>query len=160
MASYCKITLVGHLGKDVELRTTENGQQVANFSMAVSEKRGNEEKTTWFRIAAWGKNADVANRFLKKGSACMVTGRLSAREYQTNAGATGFALEVTCDDLVLLGGQNQDQQPAQESAQQTGGGTLPQRPAQPVAQGNNWQVPDYGGSVVPGGAEEPSELPF
>ncbi|HAI75111.1 MAG TPA: single-stranded DNA-binding protein [Microscillaceae bacterium] len=103
MASFNKITLIGHLGNDPDVREV-NGKKVANFSLATTEKRGNgEEKTEWFRVAFWERTAEIVEKYLKKGSQVFVEGRLSTREYTDKEGKSRTSLEVLGQSLTLLG---------------------------------------------------------
>ncbi|NJO02672.1 MAG: single-stranded DNA-binding protein [Bacteroidia bacterium] len=107
MASYNKIALIGNLGRDPEIREFQ-GRKVANFSLAVNERYTKSdgkliERTEWFRISFWGNIADVAEKYLHKGDQVMVEGRLSTREYQDKDGINRTALEVSGQNLVLLG---------------------------------------------------------
>lgn len=103
------------------MRTTENGQQVANFSVAVTHKVRDNQQTIWYRVSCWGKQAEVAEKYLAKGNAVMVEGRLSIREYTTNTGEKGLSVELSATELVLLGNK-QDAE--------NGGGQMP--PAAPT----------------------------
>ncbi|MEM2786561.1 MAG: single-stranded DNA-binding protein [Candidatus Nitrosotenuis sp.] len=105
--SFSKIILIGNLGRDPELRYTPQGTAVCNFSVAVNERwqdsGGNQqEKTTWFRVTVWGKRAEVANQYLKKGSQVYVEGRLSVREYNDRSGAVRTSLDINASDFQLL----------------------------------------------------------
>jgi single-strand DNA-binding protein len=82
---YQKITLIGNLGRDPEMRYTPSGQQVTTFSMATTEKWTGQdgklqERTIWWRITVWGKNAESCNQYLKKGSKVFVEGRITGDE--------------------------------------------------------------------------------
>ncbi len=109
MASYNKIFLIGNLGRDPEVREFQ-GRKVANFSLAVNERYTKSdgtpvERTEWFRISFWGKTAEIAENYLRKGSQVMVEGRLSTREYVDKDGNNRIALEVSGQGLQLLSGQ-------------------------------------------------------
>ena len=121
MPNFSKATIVGHLGGNPDVRTTENGQQVANFSVAVTHKVRDNQQTIWYRVSCWGKQAEVAEKYLAKGNAVMVEGRLSIREYTTNTGEKGLSVELSATELVLLGNK-QDAE--------NGGGQMP--PAAPT----------------------------
>ncbi|OJJ21795.1 hypothetical protein BKI52_14945 [marine bacterium AO1-C] len=115
MASYNKIILIGHLGDDPAVRDYE-GRKVANFSLAVNAytRPGEEPKTDWFRISFWGNNAEVVEKYLKKGKQVYVEGRLSTRTYTDNTGQTRFSLDVQGQNMTMLGsreegGMNQGQ---------------------------------------------------
>lgn len=104
-----KITIIGHLGRDPEMRYTPEGQGVTSFSVASSRKykttAGEErEETEWFNCSAWGKLAEICNQYLTKGKQVYLEGRLKTRTYQTQAGETRFSLDVTCQEIQFLGG--------------------------------------------------------
>ncbi|MFI5134631.1 MAG: single-stranded DNA-binding protein [Chitinophagales bacterium] len=115
-----KVILIGNLGKDPEIRRFENGM-VANFSLATSEvykdKNGNRtERTEWHNIAVWGKQAETAEKYLKKGSAVYIEGRIRSREYNDKDNIQRRAYEIVCDRFNML-----DRKP--EGATATGGAT-------------------------------------
>lgn len=92
------ITAYGNLGRDPEIKYLDNGMTVANFSIAC--KTGPEE-TTWMNCAVWGKRAQVAVDYLKKGSAIAVSGRGKLRTYDKKDGGQGQVLEVDVQDFTL-----------------------------------------------------------
>lgn len=102
-----QLTLVGNLGNDPELRYTPNGVPVASFSLAVGKsftKDGQrQEKTTWFRVSAWNKQAETVSQYLHKGSKVLVVGELEeARMYTDKSGANRVSLEVTAQTIRFL----------------------------------------------------------
>jgi single-strand DNA-binding protein len=106
--SFNKITIVGYLGRDPELRYTPQGMAVCNFSVATTEKRKNvagetEEHTIWFRVTAWGRQAEVAAEYLAKGRQVYVEGRLRREEYTDREGIQRTSLEVNASDIHFLG---------------------------------------------------------
>ncbi len=106
-----KAILVGNLGKNPELRYTSSGQPVASFSLATSEsykdKAGaRQTRTTWHNIVMWGKLAEVANQYLKKGSTVYLEGRIDNRSYDDKDGNKKYISEVVIDKMVMLGGRN------------------------------------------------------
>jgi single-strand DNA-binding protein len=106
--SFNKITIVGYLGRDPELRYTPQGTAVCNFSVATTEKRKNargetEEHTIWFRIAAWGRQAELAAEYLAKGKQVYVERRLRREEYTDREGIQRTGLEVNASDIQFLG---------------------------------------------------------
>ena len=110
MSSLNKVMLIARLGKDPEVRYTQNGTPVASFSVATSEKwkdnSGNpQEKTEWHNIVIWSKLAEVAKRFLSKGSLVYLEGRLTTRKWQDQSGANRYTTEVVCNKMVMLGGK-------------------------------------------------------
>jgi len=104
-----KITIIGNLGRDPEMRYTPEGNPVTTFSVASSRKyktsSGEQrEETEWFNCSAWGKLADVCNEYLTKGKQVYVEGRLKTRSYQAQNGETRFSIDVTCQEIQFLGG--------------------------------------------------------
>jgi single-strand DNA-binding protein len=113
MASYNKITIIGNLGRDPEIRSISADRKVADFSIAVTDsytdKSGQrQEKTEWFRVSFWNQKADVVERFLKKGNQVHVEGKLSVRTYTDKEGKERYSLEVLGQDLTLLGSKQND----------------------------------------------------
>lgn len=107
MSSVNKIILVGRLGRDVETRFTGGGQAVSNFSLATDEsytdKSGaKQKKVQWHSIVAWGKLAEICQKFLKKGSLVYVEGKLQSREYEDRGGQKKKVFEVTINEMKML----------------------------------------------------------
>ncbi len=115
MAGVNKVILLGHLGKDPELRSFET-TRVANFSLATSETRINrktQEKTTyteWHNIAVWGGQADVVEKYLKKGSQIYLEGQLRTRSWDGNDGTKRYTTEVVVDNFTMLGRPNREEE--------------------------------------------------
>jgi single-strand DNA-binding protein len=106
--SFNKITIVGYLDRDPELRYTPQGTAVCNFSVATTEKRRNargvtEEHTIWFCVTAWGRQAEVANEYLGKGRQVYVEGRLRLEEYTDREDNPRTSAEVNASDIHFLG---------------------------------------------------------
>ena len=103
-----RVTLLGHLGKDAEVKHTPSGISVANFSLATSrrwkDKQSDEwkEETDWHRVVFW--RADKVADFLLKGKAVLIEGRLQTRSYDDKAGEKRYVTEVIAENLILLGG--------------------------------------------------------
>ena len=109
MARYSvnKVILVGHLGRDPEMRYTPSGQAVANFSLATTRSRsdGNGnwiDETEWHRIIAWERLAELASQNLHKGSKVYVEGRIQSRKYTDNQGIERTSFEIVANDMTLL----------------------------------------------------------
>ena len=108
--SFNRITLVGNLGRDPELRYTPQGTPVCTFSLATNERRrethGGEPKevTTWFRVTLWGRQAEAAAQYLQKGRTVYVEGRLRVEEYTDREGKPRHSIEVSATDLQFIGG--------------------------------------------------------
>ncbi len=111
--SFNKVIVVGNLGRDPELRYTPQGTAVCSFSVATSEKRRDkagefQELTTWFRVTLWGKQAEVASKYLVKGKPVYVEGRLRVEEYTDRDGKSRYSLELNASDMQFIsGGQNE-----------------------------------------------------
>ena len=110
--SFNKIVIVGHLGRDPELRYTPQGKALCKFSVATSERRKNavgetEDHTTWFRVTVWGRQAELANEYLAKGRQVYVEGRFRLEEYTDREGQTRFSAEVNATDIQFLGQRNE-----------------------------------------------------
>ena len=103
-----KIILIGNLTRDPESRTTPSGHTVCNFDIAVNERRGGQDNTLYFRVAAWDKTGESCQRYLSKGRKVFVAGPLSARTYQANDGTTRVSLEVNANDVEFLSSRNDD----------------------------------------------------
>ena len=103
MPNHSSITVVGHVGKDPELKDLGN-TQVLNWSMAVNYKRGRVDQTNWYRVALFGKRAEVLAQYVKQGDPIMVTGEFYTRDYERNDGTPGYSLEINANEVVLLGG--------------------------------------------------------
>jgi len=105
--SYNKITIIGNLGRDPEMRYLPSGDPVTSFSVATSERfrtrdGQQQERTTWFRVSAFGKLAETCNQFLHKGSYVYVEGTLSQQEYTDREGAQRQSLEVRAREMRML----------------------------------------------------------
>lgn len=100
--SYNKITLIGNLGRDPELRYTPGGKAVCDFSLATAEKSGGQERTTWFKVTIWGQRAEMLGQYVAKGSQVYVEGRLQLDEYTDREGAKRVTLNVTASEVQFL----------------------------------------------------------
>ena len=105
-----KVILVGRLGRDPETRYTGGGQAVANFSVATDEtykdKAGERQKRTeWHKIVVWGKQAEIAQQYLKKGSLIFIEGRIQSREWQDKEGQKRTSFEIVATNFRMLGGR-------------------------------------------------------
>ena len=103
-----KVILIGNLGKDPELRYAPSGAAVASFSLATNEQwkdqEGNpQERTTWHNLVVWGKLAEIAAEYLKKGRKVYIEGRLQYRDYEDKSGNKRYVTEIVVNDLVMLG---------------------------------------------------------
>lgn len=104
-----KVMLIGHLGKDPELKYTSSGIAVVNFSMATNEawkdQDGNlQERTEWHNIVAWRRLAEICGEYLKKGKRVYIEGRIQTRNYDDKNGVKRYVTEIVADDLIMLDG--------------------------------------------------------
>ncbi len=126
--------IVGNLGGDPELRYLQSGRAVCNFSVAVSERwrdrQSDEqrERTTWYRVAVWGNQAETCNTYLSRGRKVMVIGNVSARGYINNNGEAAASLDLTARDVRFLGSRDEQQGGSWGGNEQRGGGQRQQAP--------------------------------
>lgn len=114
-----QILIVGNVGRDPEMRYTPNGQPVTSFSVATENKYTGRDgqqvkETTWFKVTTWGKQAEICNEYVKKGSRVLVTGRLQAdehgnpRTWQDNSGNSRASFEINADNVRFLSNKSRD----------------------------------------------------
>ncbi len=106
--SFNKITLIGNLGRDPELRYTPQGTAVCDFSVAVNDRKRDkagewQDVTTWFKITFWGKQAENASKYLTKGRQAYIEGRLQVEEWTDRDGNNRYTLAVQGSDIQFLG---------------------------------------------------------
>lgn len=102
-----RVSLIGNLGQDPEVKNLENGKKLTRFTLATSEEFKNSEgqkvkETTWHNIVAWNGLADVAGRFLKKGGQVAVEGRIAYRSYDDKNGITKYITEIVIHEMLML----------------------------------------------------------
>jgi single-strand DNA-binding protein len=123
MPSYQKVTLVGHLTRDVELRTTSGGTPVTDVSIAINERRkqGDEvrEETTFVDITLWGRLAEIAADYLHKGDPILVEGKLRLETWESASGDKRSKLKVVAQQMLMLGARrtsstNEDDAPPKD----------------------------------------------
>jgi single-strand DNA-binding protein len=110
MASVNKVILIGNLGRDPETRYTTGGDAVTNLRLATTEtwkdKSGEkQEKTEWHSVVLFGRQAEIAGEYLKKGRSVYIEGRLQTRKYTDKEGVEKYATEIVADRMQLLGGR-------------------------------------------------------
>lgn len=127
-------TFTGRLGKDPELRYTASGSPVANFSIAVGETWKDKEsgekkdKTEWVNIVAWGRLAETAGEYLKKGARVLIGGKLQTRKWQDKDGNDRYTTEIVADQMQMLGGRSSG-----EGSEKPSGGSSEKRASKPKA---------------------------
>ncbi len=133
-----KIQIIGRMGKDPEVRYMPNGDAVCNFSVATTERWKDKtsgeikEETTWHRVSAWGRQAEVVGQYMHKGSLLYVEGKMTARKYTDKDGHERESWEIRMQDMKMLepkgtNDQQRQQQPGQPQRQAPQPG---QQPAQ------------------------------
>ncbi len=156
-----KVMLIGNLGKDPEVKSTPSGAKVANFNVATNEsytdRNGQKvDKTEWHRIVMWRGLAEIAERWLKKGSTVYIEGKLTTRSWDDQSGQKRYTTEIVADNMQMLGRRGE------------GGGDMPQ---EPYSGGGSYDQPqgNMGGgasqkSFGPQGNTQPAapedDLPF
>jgi single-strand DNA-binding protein len=139
MAGLCKVILVGNLGRDPEKRYTQDGRPVTRFSLAATTRRRERDgewsdHTEWFGVTVFGRQAETLAERVAKGTRVYVEGRLESRQYETQNGGKGFALDVIANEVLVLDSRQRDGE--------FGGGDFgeaaapargPQQPARPAA---------------------------
>jgi len=130
MAGVNKVILVGNLGKDPEVKYLDSGVAVANFSLATSESYKNKEgervnQTEWHNIVLWRGLAEVAEKWLKKGSSIYIEGKIKTRKWEDKEGNTRYNTEILADNMTMLGSKStsettspttSEQQPTSDTA--------------------------------------------
>jgi single-strand DNA-binding protein len=154
-----KVILIGNLGRDPEVRSTQSGQPVATFTLATSrrwrDKSGQkQEQTEWHTVVVWGKQAEIAGQYLTKGKQVYVEGRLQTRSWDDRqTGEKKYKTEVVCDNFQMLsarGGGSDFESPGSYQGSHQGG-----QAAAPAA-GPSYDEGGYGG----GGEPEEDDIPF
>ena len=158
-----KVTLIGNLGADPEIRTTTTGSKVASFSLATSRSWGGQggsekqEKTEWHKCVAWNAKgsgtglADIIERYCKKGEKLFVEGSIEYRQYQDKENQTKYITEIRVREIMLLGGKG---------GGDFDGGSAPSRArSTPAAKGGSG-APSGDFEEFPGGLEAEDDLPF
>ena len=102
------VQLIGNLGMNPEVKTLESGSTVAKFSIATSDRYKNNkgeqvEETTWHNLVAWGKTAEIAEKYLKKGSQVAVDGKLTNRSYEAKDKTKRYVTEILVNEILMLG---------------------------------------------------------
>ena len=156
MAGIIKVILVGHLGRDPEMRYTQSEVAVCSFSLATSETyrdRNSGEKVTqteWHNIILWRNLAETAGKYLRKGSQVYIEGKLRNRKWEDQNGATRYTTEVVADTMQMLDKRESSSAPAHTAAAQPAQPSQPSQPAQPAQ-----PAPEASNQ-----ASEPDDLPF
>ena len=116
-----KVMLVGRLGQDPDVRYMPNETAVCNFSLATSRRYKNKdgervENTEWHRVVMFGKLAEIAKEYVKKGSQIYIEGRLQTRKWQTKEGQDRYTTEIVAENMTMLGGKSDSAEGSNQSS--------------------------------------------
>lgn len=119
-----KVQIIGHLGRDPEMRYTPSGRPVTTFSVATTrswktsdgERR---EETQWFNVVAWGSLAEICNQYLKKGRQVYIEGRLQTRRWEDDDGNKRSTTEIVAREMIMLGDRRDREESEDEHADET-----------------------------------------
>jgi single-strand DNA-binding protein len=103
-----KVQLIGHVGQDPEIKNLDGGKKVANLTIATNDSYKNEkgekvEQTEWHKVVAWGKTAEIIEKYVTKGKEIALEGKLTHRSYDDKNGEKRYITEVVANDVLLLG---------------------------------------------------------
>ena len=120
MAGVNKVIFVGNLGKDPEVKYLDSGVAVANFSLATTENYKNKEgervsQTEWHNIVLWRGLAEVAEKYLKKGSSVYIEGKIKTRKWEDKEGINRYNTEILADNMTMLGGRPISEKTSEEN---------------------------------------------
>ena len=160
VAGLNRVSLIGNLGKDPEVRQTQSGTSVGNLSLGVTERRkeGDEykDRTEWVSVDCFGKTAENAAKLLQKGRQVFVEGRLQTRTWEDKNGQTRYTTEVLANQLLFLG--------SARDQSSSGGGYSKQEPSTPsfgqTSPSNNSNNNNNSSNNIAGGFVEDDDIPF
>ena len=103
-----KVQLIGHVGQDPEIKNLDGGKKVANLTIATNDSYKNEkgeklEQTEWHKVVAWGKTAEIIEKYVTKGKEIAIEGKLTHRSYDDKNGEKRYITEVVANEILLLG---------------------------------------------------------
>jgi single-strand DNA-binding protein len=103
-----KVQLIGHVGQDPEIKNFDGGRKLANFSLATNESYTNSkgekvDQTEWHRVTAWGKTAEIIEKYVTKGKEIVIDGKLTYRTYDDKEGVKRYLTEIVANEVLLLG---------------------------------------------------------
>ena len=119
-----KVMIIGHLGRDPEMRYMPSGSPMTTFSVATSRRWKSKDgeyrsETEWFSVVAWGRLAEICNQYLSKGQQVYVEGRLQTRHWEDSSGNKKKTVEVVANEMLMLGSrQDQDDEEVSEPVEE------------------------------------------
>lgn len=162
MASVNRAILLGNLGRDPEVRHTVNGATIANFTIATSrtwkDKATGDKKedTQWHRLTCYGRLAEIAGEYLKKGSSVYVEGRIETRKWTDKDGADRYTTEIQVENLTMLGKPTTTTKQSSEDSDST-----PRKPSQETGRQPRASMPHVEASRISGGVGDmEDDIPF
>ena len=166
MASVNKVIIVGNLGRDPEVRTLPNGDAVANISVATTDKWKDKqtgeqrEAAEWHRVQFFGRLAEIAGEYLRKGSQVYIEGSLRTRKYTDQSGVEKYATEIRADQMQMLGGRQDGQANAPRQEQAPRQSAAPQRNSYQEASGGGHRQAAPARQASSGFDDLDSDIPF
>ena len=160
-----KVTLIGNLGNDPEVRSTTGGNRVATFSLATSRSWNDasgskQEKTEWHRCVVWNTKssqlADIVEKYVKKGDKIYVEGRIEYRQWQDKENQTRYSTEINVRELIMLGGGSGSRGAGADSDSESGSRARSAAPAKAKTGAGGDDFEDFPGAL----ADEDDDLPF
>ncbi|MDR3134748.1 MAG: single-stranded DNA-binding protein [Deltaproteobacteria bacterium] len=134
MAGVNKAILVGNLGKDPELKYTQTGKAMVNFSLATTERWGGEDRTEWHNIVMFDRLAEIANEYLRKGRTVYIEGRIQTRSWEDQNGNKRHITEIVASNMQMVGTPRSEQDRRDDSY------SRPPRPEAPPRQPRHQQA--------------------
>ena len=160
-----KVTLIGNLGNDPEVRSTTGGNRVATFSLATSRSWNDatgskQEKTEWHRCVVWNTKssqlADIVEKYVKKGDKLYVEGRIEYRQWQDKENQTRYSTEINVRELIMLGGGSGSRGAGADSDSESGSRARSAAPAKAKTGAGGDDFEDFPGALT----DEDDDLPF
>ena len=160
-----KVTLIGNLGNEPEVRTTAGGSKVATFSLATGRQwtganGEKQEKTEWHRCVVWNTKgsqlADIVEKYVKKGDKLYVEGRIEYRQWQDKDGQTRYSTEINVRELIMLGGGSGGSRSGGDFDSEAANGARTAAPAKAKTGAGGDDFEDFPGAL----ADEDDDLPF
>ena len=119
MPNYNQLSIIGHVGRDPELKYSQDGSPRCRFSVAVTERRNQQDETQWFNVVAFGRLAETCNQYVRKGMAILVAGPVKLNEYTGRDGQHRASLDVVARDVQFLSRVDDNQQYSDNSDNST-----------------------------------------
>lgn len=110
MSNFNRVYLMGALGKDPEVRTTQSGKEVCNFSLATNRGSGDQKTVQWHNIVAFGKTAEICGKYLAKGSKVLIEGEITYRDWEDKNKVKRTSTEIIANNVQFLGAKDQSRQ--------------------------------------------------